>query len=151
MIFGDFLDRIADFFQGDSGHAHGSSNEAIGAVAHSGVDWSMYTVDELKAAFKSALDAEAHHHPAHHGCDISFGAAPDVDARNLAKSELIDKLNSYHIYTPSLSTDNLWGGLDLYSGKSVYHALNEARDQGRISDTVFKNLTALLKKACHTQ
>ena len=83
--------------------------------------------------------------------DISFGAAPDVDARNVAKSALIDKLDTNHIYTSSLTTDDLWGGLDSYSGDKVYDAINSARDNNRISDTVYRELMALLKKACHTQ
>ena len=53
--------------------------------------------------------------------------------------------------TTNLSTDNLWGGLDSYSGDKVYDAINDARDPGRISDSVFKDLIKLLKKACHTQ
>ena len=90
-------------------------------------------------------------HDTSYGYDISFGAAPDVDARNFAKSALITQLNTTHIYTTNLCTDNLWGGLDSESGDKVYDAIKDARDHGRISNSVYKDLIKLLKKACHTQ
>ena len=149
-MFGDFIERIGDLFS-DGGN-HSGHNDFVSGLEHSGVDLSMYSADEIKEALKAAMDTDsADGHSSNYGHDISFGASPDVDARNVAKSTLISKLNSNHIYTSSLYTDRLWGGLDSYSGDKVYDAINDARDHQRISASVYNELMALLKKACHSQ
>ena len=124
----------------------------IRAAAISGLDLSMYSADEIKEAMNSAIDAGGMDgHNSNYGHDIAFGAAYDVDARNMAKSTLLSKLSTNHIYTSNLYTDKLWGGLDSYSGDKVYDAINSARDSNKISDSVYRELTALLKKVCHSQ
>ena len=149
-MFGDFIERIGDFFS-DGGN-HSGHNDFVSGFEHSGVDLSLYSSDEIKEALKAAMDTDsADGHSSNYGHDISFGAAADVDARNVAKSTLISKLSSNHIYTSSLYTDRLWGGLDSYSGDKVYDAINDARDHQRISASVYNELMALLKKACHSQ
>ena len=149
-MFSDFLEKIGDFFS-DGGN-HYDHNDIMSGLEHSDVDLSMYNADEIKEAMKVAMGTDGvDGHSSNYGHDISFGASPDVDARNVAKSTLISKLNSNHIYTSSLYTDRLWGGLDSYSGDKVYDAINDARDHQRISDSVYNELMALLKKACHSQ
>lgn len=149
-MFGDFIERIGDLFS-DGGN-HSGHNGFVSGLEHSGVDLSMYSADEIKEALKAAMDTDsADGHSSNYGHDISFGASPDVDARNVAKSTLISKLSSNHIYTSNLYTDRLWGGLDSYSGDKVYDAINDARDHQRISASVYNELMALLKKACHSQ
>ncbi|MCQ2273568.1 MAG: hypothetical protein MJZ86_02110 [Bacteroidales bacterium] len=101
-------------------------------------------IDRFESSVDGMVRAEGGH-------EISFEASPDVDARNAAKSNLIDKLQSDYIYTSNLYTDNLWGGLDYDSGKKVYDAINKARDCNNISGDEYNKLVALLKKACHTQ
>ena len=149
-MFGDILERIGDLFS-DGGN-HSSHNDIISGLEHSGVDLSVYSADEIKEAMKVALDADGvDGHSSNYGHDIAFGASADVDARNAAKSALISKLSSNHIYTSSLYTDRLWGGLDSYSGDKVYNAINDARDNQKISASVYNELMTLLKKACHSQ
>ena len=152
-MLGDFFDRIGDLFSdGGNGHNHDGYNNIVSGMEHSNFDLSMYSADEIKEAMRAAMDADNDHaHSAGHGHDITFGAAPDVDARNMAKSTLITKLGTYHIYPGNLSTDSLCGGLDSYSGDKVYDAINYARDHNNISDSVYRELMTLLKKACHTQ
>ena len=151
-MFGDIIERISDYFSDGGNYCHDGHNDFVSGLEHSGVDLSVYSADEIKEAMKVALDADGvDGHSSNYGHDISFGAASDVDARNLAKSTLISKLNSNHIYTSSLYTDRLWGGLDSYSGDKVYDAINDARDNQRISSSVYNELMALLKKACHSQ
>lgn len=149
----EFLERLGDLFSnGDGCHYDTSGHEnVIEGIDGSTLDMSQYSSDEIEDAIRNAFSADDGLHHAGQGYDVSFGAAPDVDARNLAKSALITKLNTNHIYTTNLCTDNLWGGLDSYSGDKVYDAINDARDHGRISDSVYKDLIKLLKKACHTQ
>ena len=149
-MFGDILERIGDLFS-DGGN-HSSHNDIISGLEHSGVDLSMYSAEEIKEAMNVAIGTEGvDGHSSNYGHDIAFGASADVDARNAAKSTLISKLSSNHIYTSSLYTDRLWGGLDSYSGDKVYDAINDARDNQRISSSVYNELMALLKKACHSQ
>ena len=149
-MFGEFLDRIGDLFS-DGGN-HSGHNDIISGLEHSGLDLSMYSADEIKEAMKVAMGTECiDGHSSNYAHDISFGASLDVDARNMAKSTLISKLSSNHIYTSSLYTDRLWGGLDSYSGDKVYDAINDARDHQRISASVYNELMTLLKKACHFQ
>lgn len=152
-MFGDILDRLADLFpDGGLAHHHDDYHDFMSGMEHSGIDLSMYSADEIKEAMKAAMDADdGYGHSASYGHDISFGAASDVDARNMAKSTLITKLGTFHIYPGYLTTDSLWGGLDSYSGDKVYDAINNARDHNNISDSVYRELIALLKKACHTQ
>lgn len=153
-MLGELLEKLGELFSdgGDGGYDHNGHDVITGGMEYSGIDLSAYSPDEIEEALKSAFGTDGGaEHVFNGGHDISFGAAPDVDARNVAKSALIDKLDTNHIYTSSLTTDDLWGGLDSYSGDKVYDAINSARDNNRISDTVYKELMALLKKACHTQ
>ena len=151
-MFSDFLDKISDLFSGSGDCNHCGHNDIASGIGHSGLDLSMYSTDEIKEAMKVAVDSDGvDGHSSSHDHNISFGAASDVDARNLAKSTLITKLNANHINTYKLYTDNLWGGLDSYSGHQVYDAINSARDNNMISESVYKELMALLKKACHYQ
>ena len=149
----EFFERLGDLFSnGDGSHYDTSGHESvIDGFDGSTLNLSQYSHDEIEDAVQNALGTGEGLHDTSHGYDISFGATPDMDARNLAKSALITQLNTNHIYTTNLCTDNLWGGLDSYSGDKVYDAINEARDHGRISDSVYKDLIKLLKKACHTQ
>lgn len=149
----EFLERLGDLFSnGDGCHFDTTGHEnMIDGFDGSSLDISQYSSDDIEDAVRNALGTSDSVHDTGHGYDISFGAAQDVDARNLAKSELITQLNTNHIYTTNLSTDNLWGGLDSYSGNKVYEAINDARDHGLINDSVYKDLIKLLKKACHTQ
>ena len=80
---------------------------------------------------------------------ISFEGANDT--RDIAKSELLSELSSNYIYPGTVYTDNLWGGLDSFSGNRVRDAINQARDNGSISDSTYKHLMAQLKRACHHQ
>lgn len=153
-MLSELLEKLGDLFSdGGSDYHYDGQDAVMNGMDYSGIDLSMYSPDEIEEALKAALEADGGttDHILNYGHDISFGAASDVDARNLAKSSLLDKLGSNHIYTSSLSTDDYWGGLDTYSGDKVYDAINDARDDGRISDSVYKELMSLLKKACHTQ
>lgn len=143
-MFSELLEKLSDLFTdgGNDGY-----NDIVSGLDHFGIDLSIYDADEIKEALKAAMDG----HSSDYGHEIAFGAAPDVDARNLAKSSLITELSTNHIYTGNLTTDGSWGGLDSYSGEKVYNAINDARDNNRISDSVFNDLIALLKKACHSQ
>lgn len=148
-MFSDFLEKLSDLFTdgGNDGHS-----DIVSGLEHSGIDLSMYDADEIRNALNAAMDADGMDvYSSNYGHDIAFGAAPDVDARNLAKSSLITELSTNHIYTGNLTTDGSWGGLDSYSGEKVYNAINDARDNNRITDSVFNDLIALLKKACHYQ
>ena len=80
---------------------------------------------------------------------ISFEGSND--SRDIAKSELLSELSSNHIYPGTVYTDNLWGGLDSFSGNRVRDAINRARDNGSISDSTYKHLIDKLKQACHHQ
>lgn len=150
-MFSDLLEKIGDLFS-DGGNSHDGQNDIVTGLEHPGLDLSMYSADEIKEAMNAAMDAGGGdgHNP-NYGHDIAFGAAYDVDARNLAKSTLLTKLSANHIYTSNLYTDKLWGGLDSYSGDKVYDAINSARDSNKISESVYRELIALLKKACHYQ
>ena len=151
-MFGDFLERIGDIFSDGGNYNHDGHNDIVSGLEHSGIDLSIYSADEIKEAMKVAMGIDGvDGQNSNYGHDITFGAAPDVDARNMAKSTLITRLSTNHINTSSLTTDRLWGGLDSYSGNKVYDAINNARDNNRISESVYKELMALLKKACHTQ
>lgn len=151
-MLGDFLERIGDIFSDGGNYNHDGHSDIVSGMEHSVVDLSMYSADEIKEAMKVAMGTDGiDGHSSNYGHDISFGASPDVDARNVAKSTLISKLSSNHIYTSSLYTDRLWGGLDPYSGDKVYDAINDARDHHNISASVYNELMALLKKACHSQ
>lgn len=151
-MFSDFIERISDLFSDGGNYNHDRQSDIMSNLEHSGFDLSMYSADDIREALKAAMDSDGiDGHSSNHGHEITFGAAPDVDARNLAKSSLITKLGESHIYTSRLDTDNLWGGLDSYSGDKVYDAINNARDNNRISESVYKELMSLLKKACHTQ
>lgn len=101
--------------------------------------------------------------------EISFGSSDDhlladdgsssisfqgyqEDARNIAASELQNKLNTYHIYYPgTLSSDSTFGGWDRYTGQKIHDAIQNARNSGAISDTIYKELMRDLKKACYFQ
>lgn len=148
-MFSELLDRIGDFFSDSDSSHHEGYSDIVNGMGLSGLDLSLFSTDEIKEALKVAMDYDGNN--ISYGHDISFCAAPDVDARNLAKSTLISKLSSNHIYASNLHTDRSWGGLDSYSGDKVYDAINNARDNQRISVSVYNELMALLKKACHSQ
>ena len=151
-MLSDFLERICDFFSDGGSCNYDGHNDIVSGLEHSGIDLSVYSADEIKEALKAAMNIdEPNGHSSDYGHEISFGASSDVDARNVAKSTLISKLSSNHINTSSLYTDRLWGGLDSYSGGKVYDAINDARDNQKISSSVYNELMALLKKACHSQ
>lgn len=82
--------------------------------------------------------------------DVSFKGRIETE-RDIASSKLQDELRSAHIYPGKLYSDKLWGGLDSYSGNLVHNALNDARNNNRITDSEYKDLMAQLKKACHHQ
>lgn len=160
----DFLDNLCSLFSDGDGWQHdtGDNTGFNFDCDGTGIDLSNYSMDDIEEAIRSAIDSNNHdgisidditdHSTADHGYDVSFCGSPDVDARNLAKSSLLAKMSSYHIHTTTpVTTDSTWGGLDYYSGNQVAHAINAARDNGMISDSVYKDLLALLKKACHTQ
>ena len=150
-MFSDILERISDIFS-DGGNSHDGQNEIVTVFGHSGFDFSMYSADEIKEAVNAAMDADGvNGHCSNYGHDIAFGASYDVDACNLAKSTLLTKLSANHIYTSNLYTDKVWGGLDSYSGNKVYDAINSSRDSNSISESVYRELITLLKKACHYQ
>lgn len=82
---------------------------------------------------------------------ISFQGYQE-DARNLAASELQNKLDTYHIYYPgTLTSSDSFGGWDRYTGKKIHDAIQNARNSGTISDTIYKELMRDLKKACYFQ
>ena len=150
-MFTDLIEKIGDFLS-DGVNSHDGQNDFVPCFGHSDFDLSMYSADEIKEAMNAALDdGGIEEHSSNYGHDIAFGAAPDVDARNLAKSTLLSKLSTNHIYTSNLHTDKLWGGLDSYSGDKVYDAINSARDSNKITESVHRELITLLKKACHSQ
>ncbi len=71
------------------------------------------------------------------------------EARDNAKSVLIDMLSSNHIPTWGLASDTLWGGLDSLSATTVRNRINNARTSSQISDKVFNDLINQLNKASH--
>lgn len=147
----EIFEKLGDLFSnGDGGNYDTGGHESL-IGGFDSLDLSHYSSDEIEDAVRNAFASDNSLHDIGHGYDVSFGAAPDVDARNLAKSALITKLSANHIYTTNLATDTLWGGLDDYSGDKVYDAINDARVQGRITDSVYRDLIKLLKRACHTQ
>lgn len=147
-MFEELFERLSEYFSGDeiSDTTESGSVTCDGEISLADVDLSHYTPSEIEEAIQSAAASDTSH-----AYEVSFGASYDVDARNLAKSQLLDQLNYNRIYVTSVSTDNLWGGIDSYSGDKIYDAINEARDDGKISDTIYRKLIALLKKACHSQ
>ena len=147
----EIFEKLGDLFSnGDGGNYDTGGYESL-IGGYDSLDLSHYSSDEIEDAVRNAFASDNSLHDIGHGYDVSFGAAPDVDARNLAKSALITKLSANHIYTTNLATDTLWGGLDDYSGDKVYDAINDTRVQGRITDSVYRDLIKLLKQACHTQ
>ena len=97
----EFLERLGDLFSnGDGSHNDTSGHESVvDGFDGSTLDLSQYSPDDIEDAVRNALGTDNGLHDTGHGYDISFGAAPDVDARNLAKSTLITQLNTNHIYT----------------------------------------------------
>ena len=106
----EFFERLGDLFSnGDGSHYDTNGHESvIDGFDGSTLDLSQYSPDDIEDAVRNALGTSDGLHDTSHGYDISFGAAPDMDARNLAKSALITQLNTNHIYTTNLCTDNLW-------------------------------------------
>lgn len=83
--------------------------------------------------------------------EISFTGSQETE-RDLASSKLQQELSSCGIYISGrIYSDNLWGGLDSYSGKLVHNKINEARNANRITDAEYNKLIGMLKKACHHQ
>ena len=97
----EFFERLGDLFSnGDGSHYDTSGHESVvDGFDGSTLNLSQYSHDEIEDAVQNALGTGEGLHDTSHGYDISFGAAPDVDARNLAKSALITQLNTNHIYT----------------------------------------------------
>ena len=89
----EFFERLGDLFSnGDGSHYDTSGHESVvDGFDGSTLDLSQYTPDDIEDAVRNALGTGDGLHDTSHGYDISFGAAPDVDARNLAKSTLITK------------------------------------------------------------
>ena len=82
--------------------------------------------------------------------EISFtGVAPDVAARDAAKSELIKALNAEHINYPHIYQDDLYGGVDNHTANGIRRAINNARNSNSISDSVYNELIKKLGKASH--
>lgn len=82
---------------------------------------------------------------------ISFQGCQE-DARNIAASELQNKLDTYHIYYPgTLTSSDSFGGWDRYTGQKIHDAIQNARNSGTISDTLYKELIRDLKRACYYQ
>ena len=146
-MFDNFFEKLGEIFSNDSGSGSGEYNGVSFDGGFEGIDLSQYSPAEIQESIRNAFETSDNSH----GYEISFGASQSVDARNLAKSDLLDELSSHRIGVSRLSSDSLWGGLDSYSGDKVYNAINEARDNGRISASVYKELLSLLKKACHSQ
>lgn len=83
--------------------------------------------------------------------EISFGGNEQTE-RDLASSELQNELSSCGIYVRGqIYSDKTWGGLNYYSGELVHDKINAARNADHITDEKYKNLMALLKKACYYQ
>lgn len=81
---------------------------------------------------------------------VSFGSSIDIEERDVAKSKLIDKLQSCHIDYSRIYSDNTWGGIDSYSGNNIKDDINRARNNNLISDSEFNELLGLLIIACHS-
>jgi hypothetical protein len=144
-MFDNLIEQLADIFE-NYGHSDPQGLEDL--ISNLGdLDLSQYSVEDVREALDAALDSPE---PSS-GHEITFQAAPDVDARNLAKSNLLDKLRIHGIHVYNVDTDKLWGGLDSSSGNKVYSAINDARDSGKISSSLYSDLIKLLKKACHSQ
>lgn len=146
------IENISDLFSDGGNVCIDGDSGIMDYMGHPVIDLSMYGADEIREALNAAFPTDGMNGlETNYGHDIPFGAASDVDARNLAKSTLISKLNSSHVSTGNLYTDRLWGGLDSYSGNKVYDAINSARDNNRISESMYRELVSLLKKACQYQ
>ena len=83
--------------------------------------------------------------------EISFTGSQETE-RDLASSKLQQELSSCGIYiSGQIYSDNVWGGLNNYSGNLVRDKINEARNTNSITDAEYKKLIVLLKKACYHQ
>ena len=84
----EFFERLGDLFSnGDGSHYDTNGHESVIDVFDgSTLDLSQYSPDDIGDAVRNALGTSDGLHDTSHGYDISFGAAPDVDARNLADS-----------------------------------------------------------------
>lgn len=83
--------------------------------------------------------------------EISFTGGQETE-RDLASSKLQQELSSCGIYiSGQIYSDNVWGGLNNYSGNLVRDKINEARNANSITDAEYKKLIVLLKKACYHQ
>ena len=107
----EFFERLGDMFSnGDGSHYDTSGHESVvDGFDGSTLDLSQYSPDDIEDAVRHALETGDGLHDTSHGYDISFGAAPDVDARNLAKSALITQLNTNHIYTQQIYAQTTYG------------------------------------------
>lgn len=141
----NILQQLAEIFENGDHLDSAGYEDIISSLGD--LDLSQYTVEEIQEALDAAFDSPE----PDGGNEITFGAAPDVDARNMAKSSLLDKLSVHGIHVYNVNTDKLWGGLDASSGNKVYSAINEARDNGKITSTLYSELIKLLKKSCHHQ
>ena len=146
-MFENLLEKIGELFSDENCSNSSNDNDFSCGNNFQGIDLTQYSPEDIEDAMRSVLKTNENAH----GYEISFGASADVDARNTAKSTLLDKLSNNKIYISQIYTDKLWGGLDSYSGDKVYDAINTARDNGKISSNVYNQLMLLLKKACHSQ
>lgn len=82
----EIFERLGDLFSnGDGSHYDTSGHESVvDGFDGSTLDLSQYTPDDIEDAVRNALGTGDGLHDTSHGYDISFGAAPDVDARNVA-------------------------------------------------------------------
>ncbi|MBR1961450.1 MAG: hypothetical protein IKA26_00655 [Alistipes sp.] len=122
-------------------------SDLFDTLIDSGIDLSEYGEEDIKTILKEVLDES--NDSVDNAYNVSFGASSPEDVRNLAKSTLLDKLKTNGIYVNSIYTDKLYGGLTSYSGEQVYEAINEARDDKDITDSVYRELMSLLKKSCY--
>ncbi len=83
--------------------------------------------------------------------EISFTGSQETE-RDLASSKLQQELSSCGIYiSGQIYSNNVWGGLNSYSGKLVHDKINEARNANSITDAEYKKLIGLLNKAFYHQ
>lgn len=80
---------------------------------------------------------------------ISFKGYQE-DARDAAASNLQSKLSDNHIYyNGNLYSSDTMGGWDRFTGEKIRHAIQDARNSGRITDAKYTELMNDLKNACY--
>ena len=119
--------------------------EVLEVLTEQGIDMTQYSADDIREIIDNALNEPENSY------SVTFGARPDweIQERNFAKSTLLDKLKFHRIYPSTIETDNYYGGLTSYAEDKVLEAINKARDNKNISDSIYRELFSLLKKASH--